>query len=458
MAYWQTSRPVGLAQARGFGMADSEPVQIGWDRLFAPVSPGPPALIAQGNSYTFTLTDANNLIGADIEAKIALCANYVIDLISHYVSWQGTLDFTVVIRPGGESPYPQADGILPSIAQIAWNGTGWDNQTLMEAQTGIDANTNAPDAGCTIYLAADGTIRNYGAPVWFDPNPQFGVGAAVPAGTHDFVGIYTHEIFHALGFYQSTVQWQQRIQTSGNMAYFNGANVAALYGGPLPFVAGYDHYGNTAMPNIPISRGLMFQYGNYEGNRLDIGRIDLAVLADLGHTIKSYDGLALFELIDTQPNLAGTAGNDVLYGDYHANALNGLGGDDVIIGSLGADTMRGGQGNDTMFVDNAGDVIVELVGEGYDVVAASLSWTLTAGAHVELMTTGWIEGTAVINLTGNELDQQIWGNGVANLISGADGDDTLFGFGGSDTLVGGNGKDVFFGGAGANDSLQGGLG
>ena len=366
MTCFQTSRAIGWTGDRPFGPAAGEiDVQVIWQRLFAPVSPDPAALIAQGNSYTFTLTDTNDLIAADIEAQITACANYVIDLISHYISWQGTMDFAVDIRPKAESPYPDADGILPSIVQIGWNGTGWDNQTLMEAMTGTDSDPSKPDAGCTIYLAADGTIRNFGAPVWFDPNPQFEVPAIVPPGTHDFVGIYTHEVFHALGFNQSTVQWQEKIQTDGGMAYFNGANVAALFGGALPFVDGYDHYGNTAIPSIPISRGLMFQYGNYEGNRLDLGRIDLAVLADLGHTIKSYDGLPLFELIDTQTSLTGTGGNDALYGDYHPNSLNGLGGNDVIDGGAGDDIVDVGSGLD-----------VADGGTGVDFISADLSAAL----------------------------------------------------------------------------------
>ena len=154
----------------------------------------------------------------------------------------------------------------------------------------------------------------------------------------------------------------------------------------------------------------------------------------------------------------GTAAADSLTGTGDGDELNGLGGDDVIDGGAGADWMAGGQGNDTYFADDAGDTTVELAGEGYDVVAAALSYTLTPGAHVELITTGWIEGTSIIHLAGNELDQQIWGNGAANIISGNDGDDTLFGFGGADTLLGNAGKDVFFGGAGANDSLYGGTG
>ena len=44
----------------------------------------------------------------------------------------------------------------------------------------------------------------------------------------------------------------------------------------------------------------MFQWGNYEGNRLDIGKLDLAILEDLGITIKSSQGLPLVETIDSQ--------------------------------------------------------------------------------------------------------------------------------------------------------------
>jgi Ca2+-binding RTX toxin-like protein len=67
-------------------------------------------------------------------------------------------------------------------------------------------------------------------------------------------------------------------------------------------------------------------------------------------------------------NVFGTAGDDALTGDAHANHLNGSGGDDRLTGGGGADTLTGGPGADT-FVFAAGDTVWSINSEaGLDVI------------------------------------------------------------------------------------------
>ena len=132
--------------------------------------------------------------------------------------------------------------------------------------------------------------------------------------------------------------------------------------------------------------------------------------------------------------LIGNAGANILSGNDGIDALYGLGGDDVLNGGGSADYMVGGTGNDIYVVDS-GDVIVEAAGEGFDTAYASASYTLAAGVSIELLSVSDFAATTAINLTGNELGQQLIGNAGANILDGGDGADTLFGGGGADTFA-----------------------
>ena len=156
-------------------------------------------------------------------------------------------------------------------------------------------------------------------------------------------------------------------------------------------------------------------------------------------------------------NLTGSVLADRLTGDAGQNSLRGLDGSDILDGGLGADVMTGGFGNDSYFVDQAGDVVIELAGQGNDRVFAAASYTLAAGQDVELLSTADDNGTAQIDLAGNDLGQLIYGNnGVNVLTGGADadsflglgGDDQIFGLGGNDLIDGGAGMDLLIGGQG----------
>jgi len=211
------------------------------------------------------------------------------------------MDLEVLILPKSELTFSTANGLLPAHGSISSDGSQVTNNTLREALTGVDPIPGDADIGCFMYLGEDGLPRNYGAPLWFDPSPTSDGIANVPSGFHDFYGILTHEIFHCLGLYSATGEWRSHVINIDGFYYFSGEHVNSIYGGPLPLNAPFsDHYGNSRNPASHITSGLMYEWGNYDRNRLEIGQVDLAILQDLGYTIKNADNLPLFEKIDYQ--------------------------------------------------------------------------------------------------------------------------------------------------------------
>lgn len=137
-------------------------------------------------------------------------------------------------------------------------------------------------------------------------------------------------------------------------------------------------------------------------------------------------------------------------GNALANIITGGSAADRLDGKAGADTLVGGGGNDTFVVENAGDLVIELAGQGRDRVLSQINYTLTDNVEtLQLSTSKGLSGT------GNALDNTLIGNAGANVLDGR---------GGADTLTGGAGNDVFifqhneaagdlvtdFAGAGAN--------
>ena len=135
--------------------------------------------------------------------------------------------------------------------------------------------------------------------------------------------------------------------------------------------------------------------------------------------------------------LTGTAGLRGT-GNTQDNTLTGNSGNNQLDGMAGADLMIGGAGNDTYLVENADDQIIELAGEGIDLVKASVTHELAA--EVENLT---LTGIAAISGSGNTLNNVLTGNAAVNTLTGGAGNDALNGGAGADTLLGGAGDDFY---------------
>jgi len=178
-----------------------------------------------------------------------------------------------------------------------------------------------------------------------------------------------------------------------------------------------------------MTEGDMLLVGGPTGNLpvqpfdLDLMRSPVAVSADAARG--GYD----FKGTNAADSLVGFGGNDKLIG---------YGGNDTLDGGAGNDRLVGGAGNDIYRVDAYTDAVVENAGEGTDAVFATTNYRLSANVENLALT-----GSASIWGYGNELDNQLSGNGGANKLFGLAGNDQLDGGAGVDRMFGGAGDDVY---------------
>jgi Ca2+-binding RTX toxin-like protein len=139
-------------------------------------------------------------------------------------------------------------------------------------------------------------------------------------------------------------------------------------------------------------------------------------------------------------NATGNTLDNRLVGNAGANGLTGGSGNDVLDGGAGVDQLAGGTGNDIYYVDNVADHVTEIIGQGDDLIFASVSFSL-AGQYIEGLT---LTGTGNLDATGNSLDNRLVGNAGANGLTGGSGNDVLDGGAGVDQLSGGIGDDTYY--------------
>lgn len=124
-----------------------------------------------------------------------------------------------------------------------------------------------------------------------------------------------------------------------------------------------------------------------------------------------------------------------LEGNGFDQRISGTAGNDSLAGGVGQDVLQGLGGNDSYLIDDARAQVIEAVGGGYDTVYATVSYGLSSGSHVEVLTAYDRAASAPLSLAGNEQSNVIYGNAGSNRIEGGAGNDTLFGMVGSDSFV-----------------------
>jgi len=106
--------------------------------------------------------------------------------------------------------------------------------------------------------------------------------------------------------------------------------------------------------------------------------------------------------------------------------------------------MSGGLGDDAYVVDSLGDAVYENPNEGTDTVLVSVSG-YTLSANVEI---GAVITTTGLTLTGNELDNTLFGGSDNDVLNGGAGNDAFAAGAGNDVIDGGTGNDAMSGGVG----------
>ncbi|HEX8449633.1 MAG TPA: calcium-binding protein, partial [Allosphingosinicella sp.] len=187
---------------------------------------------------------------------------------------------------------------------------------------------------------------------------------------------------------------------------------------------------------------------------------DVYIVDDIGDVVVEAEGegtdeirtdLAYYSLAANVENLTGTRDSgQFLVGNASANLIKGGDSHDYLNGGLGADTMIGGSGSDQYWVDDVGDVVVELAGaSGSDLIRTSLAVYSLLGTEVEML------------LADSNVNHDFRGSAAGNHIAGAAGNDFFrMQDGGNDTALGGDGNDVFLFGAALTsaDQVDGGSG
>lgn len=182
--------------------------------------------------------------------------------------------------------------------------------------------------------------------------------------------------------------------------------------------------------------------GGDGSDTLDASDASSGVIIDLSSVEDKFFNFEIVIGSGSEDGLTGDDGINAIEGGDGNDGINGSGGDDTLTGGAGEDSIDGGDGTDT--VDYSGADIFPSI-TFLDPDDTGITLTLNGGivAVVKPGDTdvGADEVVNVENIIGTSAKDTLTGDGLANLISAGEGDDTISGGGGADTLDGGDGND-----------------
>jgi hypothetical protein len=320
------------------------------------------------------VTDPSNSLSAYplLIPTVKAAVNY----INQFVEFNGTLNLQLWLDPSiSLEPLALGGGAMFAAPSLDGSELGYSS-FLIESRTGVDPNPGNPD----ITIIINPSPENMGR-FWFDPNITSSLTSSVPEDKFDAFSTIVHELLHGMGFNGSRDPvtgdlrpgelesvWDSLISIQDGKAYFTGKSVVDLIGSPVEVMLGNDegiyHLGHAPDPLKGEMPWLLWDVMDYAilGERKELGRLDLAILQDLGWTIKKNTVVDVVNQPDHSDvwhtplymvgwddaeQLTGGALNDRIEGRGGDDVLLGMDGDDLLIGGAGNDTIRGGAGMDT---------------------------------------------------------------------------------------------------------------
>ena len=364
-------------------------------------------IIPDGNAtgLSFSGTAAFNDAVERVTVQMAFTTTFTGDLEVYLTSPSGTISRLIADTGGGTD----------------FSGTWtFESQAFRgERAAGLWTVRVVDDSGGDVLTVSDIVIRTFGAPTVDDRY-------VLTNELSDYAGLFGHvtTIADSNG---GTDTVNAAAVTTGSVIRLDGVS-GSIDGVGVTFSNIENAIGGDGADQIFGNTGANQLYGMRGSDRLYGGdNADFLSGGDNNDTLNGEAGT------DT---LFGGVGNDVLIGGDDNDTLSGGSGIDTLDGGIGNDLLIGGSSGDTYIVDSLTDVITEAAGQGADRVISFVSYVLGAAANVETMQTNFFTGSTAINLTGNAIAQQIFGNnGINTLDGGAGAADTLTGNGGNDTYI-----------------------